>query len=358
MDNPSEQKPLLDTILTHTSSVMFLAPHFSPMCCTHEQFIELYDQVVSSILCDIDTVVFVLLSKFEVSNWLSQQQQPSQMSVANFLSRTMKAVGLIGREPNTEGLVILEIIRNHMNTLLRSDLNTQYWLVLTELLSLSFGGTVSVFCWGDFLSVLEFGEDLHPEKECRISIDRVKESLHYMASYFMNVCESLNCELEALYKTWEPYIEHLAILLKNLFSYSIAHSLYHRGERPKEVVLRDQWELIVSVFRPWIIPRLAGKVWTLLRVENVIQLVESFVGTIHMLITSSLQENENSYCYVLNDLLTFYASEITTCVREDQSVEIFHASLSTLPWQHLCPTLQEMAFVLQVIMSPQPNYIN
>ena len=130
-DNPSEQKSLLETILSHTSSVMFLAPHFSPMCCTHQQFVELYDRVVLSIPCDIDTVVFVLLSKFEVPNWLSQK--PSQMNVSNFLSRTIKAVGLIGREPNTEGVVILEIIRNHLNTLLRSDLNTHYWLSLIHI---------------------------------------------------------------------------------------------------------------------------------------------------------------------------------------------------------------------------------
>ena len=347
-NNPSEQRSLLETILSHTSSVMFLAPHFSPMCCTHQQFVELYDRVVLSIPCDIDTVVFVLLSKFEVPNWLSQK--PSQMNVSNFLSRTIKAVGLIGREPNTEGVVILEIIRNHLNTLLRSDLNTHYWLVLTELLSLSAGDTVSVLCWSDFLSILEFGEDLNPEKDCRVTIDRIKESLHYMASYFRNVCESLDCELETLYKIWEPYIEPFTILMKNLFSYTIAHSLYHRGERPKEVAVREQWELVMSVFRPWIIPRLAGKVWTLLRVESVIEMVGTFASTIYMLVNSSFQDDNGNfaYCFVLNDLLAFYASEIAPGVREDQSVEIFHTSLLTLPWQHLCPTLQEMAFVIQV----------
>lgn len=347
-NNPSEQKPLLETILSHTTSVMFLAPHFSPMCCTHQQFVELYDRVVLSIPCKIDTVVFVLLSKFEVTNWLSKQ--PSQINVSNFLSRTIKAVELIGREPNTEGVVILEIIRNHLNTLLHSDLNTHYWLALTEMLSLSARGTVSVLCWSDFLSVLEFGEDLNPEKECRITIDRVKESLQYMGSYFRNVCESLDCELETLYKTWELYIEPLTILMKNLFSYAIAHSLYHRGDRPKEVAMREQWELIVSVFRPWIIPRLAGKVWTLLRVESVIEIVGTFASTIYMLVNSSFQDNNRhfAYCFVLNDVLAFYASEIASCVRENQSIEIFHTSLLTLPWQHLCPTLQEMAFVIQV----------
>ena len=348
--------PLLETILTHTSSVMFLAPHFSPMQCSDEHFIALYDKTVSSISSAIDTVVFVLLSKFELANWLSRQHQPpSQRSVTNFMSQTTKAIGLIGREPNTEGMVILEVLRNHMNTLLHSDLNTHYWVVLTELLSLSNAGSVSVFCWNDFLNILDFREDLHPAEECRVSIDHVKESLHYMASFFKNACETINCELETLYKLWEPYIGSLTILLKNLFSYSITHSLYHRGERPRDAALRDQWETVVSVYRPWIIPRLAGKVWTLLRVESVVQLVESFVGVVHLLVDISLQDGgesgggSNAYCFILNDLLAFYASEIGSSVREEQSIDIFHTSLSMLPWKHLCPTLQDMAFVLQVL---------
>ena len=338
--------PLLETILAHTSSVMFLAPHFSPMCTSNEEFVELYSKVVSFIPQSIDTVIFVLLSKFEISNWLNQQN-PNKPLISSLLTQTMKAVGLIGREPNSEGFVILEVLRNHLNTLLRSDLDTNYWVVFTELLTLSSQANVSTLCWSDFLSVLDFKEEMNNDVTFCISMDRIKESLYYMACYFQNVCESLNHELETLYKIWEPYVKQLVILLKNLFYHSIMYSFRHRAGRTKETVLRELWENIVSVFKPWIIPKSSGKVWTLLRVESIILLVQTFTDTIRLVIDCSSEDNE-LYCFILNDLLSFYGAEIARFVVEDQSIEIFHTSLSTLPWQSDCPSVQEMTYTIQV----------
>ncbi|XP_066931851.1 ectopic P granules protein 5 homolog [Clytia hemisphaerica] len=345
-DKGSEQMPLLETTLTHTSSVMFLAPHFSPMCTSNEEFVELYSKVISYIPQNIDTVIFVLLSKFEILNWLNHQT-PTKPIISSLLTHTMKAIGLIGREPDSEGFVILEVLRNHLNTLLRSDLDTNYWVVFTELLTLSSQANVSTLCWSDFLSAFDFEEEINSNSTCRISIDRVKESLYYMGCYFQNVCESLNHELEALYKIWEPYTKPLVILLKNLFYHSIIHSFRHRAGRTKETVLRELWENIVSVFKPWIIPQSSGKVWTLLRVESIILLVQTFTDTIRLVVDCSSEDNE-IYCFILNDLLSFYGAEIARFVIEEQSIEIFHTSLSMLPWQNYCPTVQEMTYTIQI----------
>lgn len=345
--------PLLDTILSHMTSVMFLAPHFSPVKCAPHHFVELYTKVISHISQNEHvTVIFVLLSKFDITNWLNQQ--PAKPSVTALLGSIMRAIGLLGYEPNSEGLVILEVIRNHLSTLLRSNLNDHYPSVLAELLTLSSSTNVSPLCWSDFLATYGFTEDIRTAEECSISLDQIKEALYYMAGFFHNATQSVNCELETLYKLWEPYVYSLSVLLRNLFTRSITHSMLNRTGRPHDIVLREIWESLTSVFRSWIVPQSSGKIWTLLRVENVVVMVQAFTDMVRVVVELSCTKDgddsntNNTYCFLLNDLMSFYASEIAPRVREDQSIEIFHSQLITLPWRHYCPSLQELNFTIQV----------
>jgi len=345
--------PLLDTILNHMTSVMFLAPHFSPVKCAPHHFVELYTKVISHISYNESvTVIFVLLSKFDIANWLNQQ--PTKPSVAILLGSIMRAVGLLGYEPDSEGLVILEVIRNHLGTLLRSDLNGHFPTVLAELLTLSSATSVSSLCWSDFLSTYRFEDDTKTVEESAISMDQIKEALYYMAGYFYNVSQSVNCELETLYKVWEPYVYSLSVLLRNLFARSITHSMRNRAGRARETVLRELWESLTSVFKSWIVPQSSGKIWTLLRVESVVTMMQVFTDMIRVIVELSCAKdgdesnNNDGYCFVLNDLMSFYASEIAPRVREDQSIEIVHSHFITLPWQHYCPSLQEMTYTIQV----------
>lgn len=336
---------LLETILAHNSSVMFLAPHFYPMIAL-DQFVELYTKMVSFIRDDNLTTVFVLLSKFDVKMWLNTR--PPLVKTTALLSIVMKAIISLGLQPNSEGLVVLEVLRTHMTSLLIFDINGCFSVALTEFLNGSTRASISVLCWADFLSVLNFDVDTGAQSESVILMDHVIEALHYMAIYFPNAVESLNNELETFHKNWAPYVKSLVKLLLHLFQYSIRYTLETRDKKDS-AVLMELWDRLVSVYKPLIIPQSFGKIWTLLRIEEVSMLVQSFTDMIRFMIDLWIgEDNELVYCFLMNEVWSFYSQSVLPTIREEQSLEIFNAIFLTLPWIRYCPKLQDMESVMQV----------
>ena len=288
-------------------------------------------------------MVFVLLSKFDMNCWLTTN--PSTSERAGMITLIMMALNKIGADPNAEGSIVLENVRGHMLILLSSNITEYYSKVLQDLLNGSAASAIATVCWNDFICCLGL-EKQEAHDEYRLSIGQVIESIHFLAEYFQNIVDKSNHHLDVVYETWDPYTKSLNKLLFGLFDQLIHHTLNQTSTYNKERALRDLWDTIVSVYQPWILPRTPGMIWTLLRTESVICMIQSFTEATRLVINLCVERS--GYCLILNCVWTYYFQYIVPSVKEEQSLEMFHSLLATLPWTHFYPSVHELSFVLQV----------
>ena len=339
-DNSTEQISLIDAILNHEASFMFLAPYFTPMTSV-EHFAELYFKVVTILSHDKLTTVFVLLSKFDFNIWLLSK--PSFQTVVEVASYIMDAMRIIGIQPNSEGIVVLELFRAHMVSILNNNLQHFFSRYLQSLLTASSQKAISEVCWNDLLLSIEYDTD----EEDPLPYVVIKDAIEYMGSFFYDHTDRVNFQLDLYYEIWENYTKIINQLLQRLFYSYIQQTVRLINECNKDQVLHELWETILSVYKPWVIPKTPGKIWTLLRSESVLSIVQSFTEVLRYVIDACTREMK--YCVFMNFVWTFYFQSVVPVVCEEQSLEIFHSMLATLPWSFFCPTVNELAFILQVI---------
>lgn len=342
-DHSTEQLPLLDAILNQNSSIMFLAPHFAPIN-SPENFVKLYSKIVTFMNAGNETTVFVLFSKFDMGSWLASN--PALLDRREMVALIMTALCKIGAQPNTEELVVLEVIRGHMITLLSSNVEEYFSKVLQELLNGSSSSSIATICWSDFVACLGYDKQQSPRaNESSLSVGQIKETIPFIAGYFQNNVDQVNHHLDALYEVWNPYIKQVNMLLFGLLQRNIVHEMNLMNEYNKDQILHDLWETIVAVYQPLILPRTPGKIWSLLRIESVLAVIQSFIEAVRLVI--DLHGTENGYCGLLNVVWTYYFVSIVPAVKEEQSLELFHSLLTILPWSLYCPAIQELSCVLQ-----------
>jgi len=173
----------------------------------------------------------------------------------------------------------------------------------------------------------------------------VKDTLEYMGSFYLNNVDQLGFQLDPFYEAWEDYAKSMNKLLLRLFYSYIKHNINLMNDYNKDQMLRELWETILIPYRPWLLPRTPGKIWTLLRSESVLCMVQSLTEVLRIVINALSAEQK--YCVFMNYLWCFYFESIVPVVREEQSLEIFHSMLATLPWSLFCPTVQDLSYVLQ-----------
>ncbi|XP_047133521.1 ectopic P granules protein 5 homolog isoform X1 [Hydra vulgaris] len=332
-NNPTQQVPLLDTVLKRQELIVFLGHHFSPLLDV-TNFTVLYSKLANHLDASYSTTVFVLLSKFDINAWLDCS--PPDSEKLKIVMLMMIALKNLGSQPNSEATVVLEIVRKQISILF-CDFNSYYSKVLVELLEISSSRSISPVFWTDFVA---FVQDSTAKRD--LSITQVNESVHFLISYFQNKTHEVVCNLDSLYESWSIYIESLSILLKTLVTMIIKCSFATTSNNLERLV-KDNWVICCSLYQPWLVPQSKGKIWSLLRTDLVAMMISSFTECINLLTVPA----KNGYCSVLNYLWDFYYQSIVPAVTEKQSLDLFHSVFITLPWSKMYPSLEELNQILE-----------
>lgn len=355
MNNPSQTEQLLSAILEHSSVSMLSVPFFSPND-NPDSFTAMYRRILES--AD-GALVFSLLTKFDVSTWLSSQSS-NLIDRSSLTSAVFEALNIVGHEPADDKRPILEVYLRHLSKMLEYNFPEQYSDTLRLLCEGSSKRSLCLDVWNTFLSCIGCvpateNEQQNSSKEV-LGDEQVLETLDWLTRYFSSQRAELGGHVTGgLYTMWRPYIKQLSFLLgfmcQQIVVRKAAVVFSNRGQG-LDAVLTELWTLICRVFEPWICAQdspIPGNdpvaPWNESEVTQASDMVNLFTDTL-----GCLQAHLNapySSSSSMNMFWTFFATSLAKPGVPEFVLRVYNSKFFSLPWQSFYPTLHNMELMLE-----------
>ncbi|XP_061134077.1 ectopic P granules protein 5 homolog [Syngnathus typhle] len=281
--NAEECSRVLKTILEQRRLCPLISPFFTPNAAP-AQLVFLYQDVVTSLHLDSADVIFMLLTKFDLSAWLNDAH-PVFPERTRLLELIHGGLCVCGRDPESELLTPFHLFTKHWTSLLRYRFPDHYSDCLRLLLTSSSNQLLSPECWKVTMRVLgctpptrggknkpaqSFGGDISARASASpgsphrspitLSPQQVDETIDWLSDYFLRSRLSKpDLRSFGLYSAWSPYITEVVsfwdYLVSCLSSVSLSNCARDSvGSNRTLKSLHDLHGKIVKLFKPWIFP--------------------------------------------------------------------------------------------------------
>ncbi|CAG07847.1 unnamed protein product [Tetraodon nigroviridis] len=373
-DNADECSRVLRTILEQRRLCPLISPFFNPNAAP-SQLVFLYQDVVTSLDLSSADVVFMLLTKFDLSQWLNDTH-PVFSERTHLLELVHGALCVCGQDPEPELLIPFHLFTKHWTVLLRYHFPDHYSDCLRLLMTSSSNQLLSPECWKVTLRVLgclpptrqtkSKAEQAHGTTDATgrgvgpsgspyrssisLSPQQVDETIDFLSGYFVRSRLS-KPELRSfgLYSVWTPYMNEVVSLWEHLISCLINTQL---GSCARESVgsgkvttaLQDLHSKIVNLFKPWIFPLDTGdsgnlKCYPWLETEasaagRLVSLYTQLTETLHHKFRERLLPGQRGALWLC---LMQYCESCTAPRMPEYLLYLYHTHLRSLPWRHLHP---------------------
>ncbi|XP_010217080.1 PREDICTED: ectopic P granules protein 5 homolog, partial [Tinamus guttatus] len=270
----SECKHLLRTILQNRRLCTLLSPYFTPVASPSE-FVTLYEKVVTFLSEDNSDVVFMLLTKFDLTLWLSVTRPPLSERT-RLLESIHLALSACGLEPEEDILMPFNIFCKHWTNLLQYQFPDHYNDFLRLFMQSSSEQLLSPDCWKASLEALGCGSSgteqgnvkrsdssrspvLHEAAGALLSAEQIRETIEWLSASFCKLrLASVDFRTFGLFSKWSPYVAEVNTFLKYLAKRLIDDevvSLAHEpiGSNRILAALQSLYSVIVGLFKPWIL---------------------------------------------------------------------------------------------------------
>ncbi|KAE8292255.1 Ectopic P granules protein 5-like protein [Larimichthys crocea] len=282
--NAEECGRVLKTILEQRRLCPLISPFFTPNAAPN-QLVFLYQDVVTSLHLDTADVIFMLLTKFDLSHWLNDAH-PVFSERTRLLELVHGALCVCGRDPEPELLTPFHLFTKHWTWLLRHHFPDHYSDCLRLLMTSSSNQLLSPECWKVTLRVLGC---LPPSRQTKskaeqalsttdvsgraagppastyrspisLSPQQVDETVTWLSDYFLRSRLSKpDLRSFGLYSAWTPYITEVVCFWEHLIGCLISVQLNSCAREPvgsskTMKALQDLHSKIVKLFKPWIFP--------------------------------------------------------------------------------------------------------
>uniref|UniRef100_A0A8C4I1C1 Ectopic P-granules autophagy protein 5 homolog (C. elegans) n=1 Tax=Dicentrarchus labrax TaxID=13489 RepID=A0A8C4I1C1_DICLA len=341
--NAEECGRVLKTILEQRRLCPLISPFFTPNAAPNK-LVFLYQDVVTSLHLDSADVIFMLLTKFDLSQWLNEAH-PVFSERTRLLELVHGALCVCGRDPEPELLTPFHLFTKHWTWLLRHHFPDHYSDCLRLLMTSSSNQLLSPECWKVTLRVLGC---LPPSRSSRSKAEQattdvsgrtVDETVDWLSDYFLRSrLSKADLRSFGLYSAWTPYIsevvsfwDHLIGCLinvqfsRNVSSLTALHDLH---------TWRTLSSLAVIGFR--------------VRCEtDSREGIRSKIFTFHK--PDSFQIGR--FPAVLGALwlcMMQYCESCTSPRTPEYLLYLYHTHLRSLPWRHLHPDTQLMEQLFNV----------
>ncbi|XP_061874357.1 ectopic P granules protein 5 homolog isoform X3 [Colius striatus] len=270
----SECNRLLQTILQNRRLCTLLSPYFTPVASPSE-FVTLYEKVVTFLSEDNSDVVFMLLTKFDLPQWLSIAK-PSLSERTKLLESIHLALNACGLEPEEDILMPFNIFCKHWTNLLQYQFPDHYSDFLRLFMQSSSEQLLSPDCWKASLKVLGCGSPvseqgslkksdstespvLQDAEKVLLSAEQVRETIDWLSTSFYKLrLASMDFRTFGLFSKWSPYVAEVNTFLEYLIKCFIDTEVASLAQEPVGTnriltALQSLYSVIAGLFKPWIL---------------------------------------------------------------------------------------------------------
>ncbi|XP_065123099.2 ectopic P granules protein 5 homolog isoform X1 [Paramisgurnus dabryanus] len=348
----SECKHMLKTILMNRHLCNLLSPYFTPNASPAE-LVSLYEEVVNTLHIDSGDVIFMLLTKFDMTQWLSATQ-PSFSERSRLMAIIHQALCTCGLEPEAEVLMPFNIFCKHWTELLLYQFPDHYSDFLRLLMQSSSEQLLSPDCWRASLRAL--GCSSHPKsktgktRSVLLSPQQVDETIEWLSKYFSKLRLS-NADFRSfgLLSKWGPYIEEVKVFWENLINYAVDLELNNCFKEsvgsPKLVrALENLHAKMAKLFEPWILvlstddtshPRCSPWLESdATAAASLVSLYAHLMETLHEKFKDRLLPGQRGAMWLH---LMHYCETCTSPKMPEYLLYTYHTEYSRLPWKDLHP---------------------
>uniref|UniRef100_A0A4W4HAL5 Ectopic P granules protein 5 homolog n=1 Tax=Electrophorus electricus TaxID=8005 RepID=A0A4W4HAL5_ELEEL len=347
-DIQTECRRVLKTILQNRRLCNLLSPYFTPNASPSE-LVALYEEVVLALHADSGDVIFMLLTKFDLTQWLSATLPPFHKR-SRLMELIHVALTACGLEPEPEVLMPFNLFCKHWTELLLYQFPDHYSDVLRLLTHSSSQQLLSADCWRSSLRAL--GCSAYSKKKASksssthsvlLSPQQVDETIEWLSNYFLKLRLSKgDFRSFGLLSKWRPYIEEVKGFWEYLINYLIDLELNSCSKEP--LALWDLHSKMTKLFRPWILVLDTDDVsnsrcspWLESDTTVAISLVSLYTQlaeTLHDKFKDRLLPGQRGALWLH---LMQYCESCTSPKMPEYLLYTYHTEYSHLPWRDLHP---------------------
>uniref|UniRef100_A0A1A8FDK4 Ectopic P-granules autophagy protein 5 homolog n=3 Tax=Nothobranchius TaxID=28779 RepID=A0A1A8FDK4_9TELE len=370
--NAGECRRVLKTILEQRLLCPLISPFFTPNAAS-DQFVFLYQDVVTSLHLDTADVIFMLLTKFDLSQWLNEAH-PVFSERTRLLELVHGALCVCGRDPEPELLIPFHLFTKHWTLLLRHHFPDHYSDCLRLLMTSSSNQLLSPECWKVTLRVLGClpptrstkskaepsigaavaGPTASPYRSpISLSPQQVEETVEWLSDYFLRSRLSKpDLRSFGLFSVWVPYISDVVTFWEHLIGCLISAQVNSctreiMGSNKIMKALQDLHSKVVKLFKPWIFPLdtgEGGKCYPWLETDadaagHLVSLYVQLVDVLHHKFRDRLRPSQRGALWLC---LMQYCESCTSPRTPEYLLYLYHTHLHSLPWRHLHPDTRLM----------------
>lgn len=383
--NAEECRRVLKTILEERRLCPLISPFFTPNAAPN-QLVFLYQDVVTSLHLDSADVIFMLLTKFDLSQWLNEAH-PVFSERTRLMELVHGALCVCGQDPEPELLTPFHLFTKHWTWLLRHHFPDHYSDCLRLLMTSSSSQLLSPECWKVTLRVIgclppsrntknkaeqalsttdvsgrAVGLPASPYRSpISLSPQQVEETVDWLSDYFLRSrLTKPDLRSFGLYSAWTPYIsevvsfwEHLICCLINTKFSSCAREPVGSSKIMK--ALQDLHSKTVKLFKPWIFPLDTDdggnlKCYPWLETDAsaagcLVGLYAQLTDTMHHKFRDRLLPGQRGALWLC---MMQYCESCTSPRTPEYLLYLYHTYLRSLLWRHLHPDTQLMEQLFNV----------
>ncbi|XP_058295669.1 ectopic P granules protein 5 homolog [Hylobates moloch] len=355
----SECRKVLETILKNSRLCSLLSPFFTPNAAPAE-FIQLYEKVVKFLSEDNSDMIFMLLTKFDLKQWLSATKPPLS-DRTRLLESIHLALTAWGLEPDEDILMPFNLFCKHWTYLLLYQFPDQYSDILRLLMQSSAEQLLSPECWKATLRALGCcapscqqgaasaeGAVLPSSSDALLSDKQVMETIQWLSDFFYKLrLSKMDFKSFGLFSKWSPYMadvkKFLGYLVKRLIDSEMA-CLAQDPTVSRKTVLKSLHSVIIQLFKPWILvlednessqqrhyPWLESDTVV---ASSIVQLFADCIDSLHESFKDKLLPGDEEALWLH---LMHYCEACTAPKMPEFILYTFHSMYRKLPWKDLHP---------------------
>nr|XP_036874978.1 ectopic P granules protein 5 homolog [Manis javanica] len=354
----SECRKVLQTILKNRRLCSLLSPFFTPNAAPAE-FIQLYEKVMKFLSEDNSDVIFMLLTKFDLKQWLNATKPPLSDRI-RLLESIHLALTAWGLEPDEDILMPFNLFCKHWTYLLLYQFPDQYSDILRLLMQSSAEQLLSPECWKATLRALGCGAPncqqgaaaaestvLQSSPDVLLSDKQVMETIQWLSNFFYKLrLSTLDFKSFGLFSKWSPYVADMKMFLGYLVKRLLDSEMACLAQDPSassKTVLRSLHSIIIQLFKPWILvledSDSSQRYYPWLESDAVVaasfvQLFTDCVDSLHERFKDKLLPGDDG---ALRLHLMHYCETCTAPRMPDFILYAFHSAYRKLPWRDLHP---------------------
>ncbi|KAL8604118.1 hypothetical protein ACOMHN_047330 [Nucella lapillus] len=374
----SQPLQVLQFSLDHPGLAGMVAPHLVPGNAPH-LFLTMYQHLIVALQQQNLSLVFMLLTKFDVEAWL-EQIRPHADERKHFLEILGSALMACGAEPSKDSRLVFDLYVGHLRCVLRHQFPANLSPILILLLQGSSNEGLHTRCWEMFLMeccapcqgpearIMPPPFSVPHVQACHslpLSIQQLEEVLKWLGVYFSRERRSQQSSSAfGLYPRWARYVPYVSLLLALLSRSFIAKVMATADSLNPFKEIQIVWLQQLEVWQAWMEPVAqsppapatpAGapspevlQPWTEGDGTVAVSMVESFRHTL-LFMHSTLTEVAPQYSSsVFSLLLMHYMTKLSQRSSPPHVTNILMAEFSQLPWELLKPDLQLLETMTQV----------